>query len=113
MLTGSGCLATKSQILRQSLTPIPADAQGWLYVATNKAIPVGVEGSKTIAREDVGGYYLVHKNDLEALMQAIRSGKDARLLADWLALQPGGDRLLQAYQAWQASQTSTAEAIPH
>lgn len=58
--------------MRQSLTPVPEDAKGLLYVATNKPIPVGVEGTEAVAKEDVGGYYLVHKRDWQALMHALR-----------------------------------------
>ncbi len=70
-LNGSGCLGTKNNILRQSLTPIPADAEGLLYVATNKPIPVGIEGTDKISREDMGGYYLIHKLDYAAVMEAL------------------------------------------
>ena len=74
-LIGSGCLATKYKIVRQSLTPIPLDAKGWLYVCDNTPIRVGVEGTEIVSREDVGGYYLLHKRDLAALMQVLKKEK--------------------------------------
>jgi len=52
--------------------PVPADAHGFLYVATNDAIPVGVEGTDVALEQDVGGYYLIHRRDLDALMTAIQ-----------------------------------------
>lgn len=63
-----GCY--RAELVRQSLSPIPQEAQGALYVATNKPIQVGVEGTGKVLKVDVGGYYLIHKNDLKVLIDA-------------------------------------------
>jgi len=54
--------------VRQGLTPIPDECKGTLYVATNKPIPVGIEGTDIYTMKDVGAYYLIHRDDLKALV---------------------------------------------
>lgn len=54
------------------MTPIPEGAKGTLYVATNRPLPVGVEGTEHVVKADVGGYYLVHKRDLQAMLRIIQ-----------------------------------------
>ena len=63
---------TKYKLLRQSMTPIPEDAKGWLYVGQNNPIWVGVEGTEVVLKKDVGGYYLIHKADLNDLMKRVK-----------------------------------------
>lgn len=62
----------RTEIIRQSVSPIPEDANGLLYIAQEEAIRIGIEGTDTIVRKDIGGYYLIHKEDLKALMKRIR-----------------------------------------
>jgi hypothetical protein len=71
--SSAGC--HKYVVVRQSLSPIPEEANGVLYIATNDPIPVGIEGTDTVDKLDVGGYYLMHKNDLKALVQAAKKGQ--------------------------------------
>ena len=74
-LAGLGCLTkTSVEILRVSVTPHPIEAKGTLYVATNEPVRVGVDGTDTIVKKNVGGYILVHKTDWKALVRALRDG---------------------------------------
>jgi len=77
LLIGTGCLV-KTEVLRQGLVPIPEDAKGWLYIATNKPIQIGLEGTKHIFKKDVGGYYLIHRADLEAIMKKLKKEVDKK-----------------------------------
>lgn len=77
LLSMEGCWK-KTEILRQSMTPIPEDVHGVLYVATNRKIPVGLEGTDEVTAADVGGYYLVHKNDLTAMMRIIKKSAESK-----------------------------------
>lgn len=54
------------------MTPIPEEANGVMYVATEKPIQVGVEGTAVITTKNVAGYYLVHKDDLRAMIAQIK-----------------------------------------
>lgn len=72
LLSLSGCLI-KTVIVRQSLSPIPEDFGAVLYVATNKPILIGIEGSDTVMEKDVGGYYLIHKEDLKAILNRVKN----------------------------------------
>jgi hypothetical protein len=73
-ISTAGCLV-KTEIIRTGMTPIPENVKGVLYVATNKKIQVGIEGTSTVVTEDVGGYYLIHKNDLKAMVEIINERK--------------------------------------
>jgi len=68
----TGC--TRDRLIRQSLSPIPEEVKGVLYVATgaNQQIPVGIEGTDEVLMLDVSGYYLIHKNDLASMMKIIK-----------------------------------------
>ncbi len=66
------------------MTPIPEENKGVMFVATEKPIPVGIEGTAVVTTKNVAGYYLVHKDDLRAMIAQIRE-----------------------YEAWKASQTKT------
>lgn len=75
-LNSAGCV--KHIYIRQSITPVPEEAHGVLYIATSKPITVGVEGTDVYFRRDMGGYYLIHKDDLKAMIAIIRrSQKEA------------------------------------
>ena len=47
-----------------------AKIKGAIKVATNKKIPVTVDGK--LSQFNAGGYYLVHERDLRAFLDAIR-----------------------------------------
>lgn len=64
------------------MTPIPLEANGVMYIATEKPIPVGIEGTPTVTTKNVAGYYLVHKDDLKAMIAELRE-----------------------YEVWKATQT--------
>ncbi len=54
------------------MTPIPEEAKGVMFVATEKPIQIGIEGSTIITTKNVAGYYLVHKDDLRAMIAEIK-----------------------------------------
>jgi hypothetical protein len=54
------------------MTPTPEEAKGVMFVATEKPIPVGVEGTTVITTKNVAGYYLVHKDDMKVMIDTIR-----------------------------------------
>jgi hypothetical protein len=66
-----GC---STRVVRVSLSPIPQEVKGVLYVQTNSPIPVGIEGTDEVLRLDVGGYYLIHKDDLAAMIRRLKGG---------------------------------------
>lgn len=72
-MTLTGC--SKTKIIRQSITPIPEDANGILYIAQEEPILVGIEGEGLVVRKNVAGYYLIHKEDLRALWDMIKKAK--------------------------------------
>ena len=55
-LTGCALLGTNVEIVKQSITPVPQEAKGLLYVATNKPILGGIEVTDVISQTYVGGY---------------------------------------------------------
>ncbi len=67
-LSTAGC--SKTRVVIQSGSPIPEECLGSLYVQTNKPIPVGIYGSNEMLMLDMGGYFLIHKNELAALVRA-------------------------------------------
>jgi hypothetical protein len=70
----SSCV-TKTVLIRQSLSPVPEQCKGVLYVAQNTPIRVGIEGSDELLSLDMGGYYLIHKNDLKVMIQQLKADK--------------------------------------
>jgi hypothetical protein len=77
-LNTAGCgtigIKEKSRIVYVSFAKTPEELKGALRVATNEPIPVTVVGEEeTEAELNLGGYYLVHENDLKAFLNAIRS----------------------------------------
>ena len=66
---------TKTVLIRQSLSPVPEECKGVLYVAQNTPIIVGIEGSTELLRLDMGGYYLIHKNDLKVMVSELKKGQ--------------------------------------
>lgn len=63
---------TKTILIRQSLSPVPEQCNGALYVAQNAPITVGIEGSTELLKLDMGGYYLIHKNDLKVMVSELK-----------------------------------------
>jgi len=59
-------------LVRQGLTPIPEDAKGVLYVIHNKKIKVGVEGSNALMKLNMQGYYLIHKDEVKAMIGLLK-----------------------------------------
>jgi len=60
----------KFSIVYVTYNPDP-DVKGAIRVATNKKIPVTIVGKEDVFTEiDIGGYYVIHKNDLKALVEA-------------------------------------------
>ena len=61
------------ELVRVSVTPYPEEANGALWVATNRPVKVGVVGTDIITEKDVGGYVLIHKDDFKALVLALKN----------------------------------------
>ena len=72
LLSTSGCLV-KERLIRSSLSPIPENLNNVLYVAQEKKIKIGVEGTDKVFTKDVCGYYLIHKEDLKIIMKKIEN----------------------------------------
>lgn len=73
----SFCLSTGCSIgVKEKLTIVyvsfakDSEIKGAIRVATNKDIPVTVDGK--LAKFNAGGYYLVHERDLKAFIDAVR-----------------------------------------
>ena len=58
-------------VIRTSLTPIEDNLKGILYIAETET-RVGVEGTDEYFETDVSGYYLIHKNDLAAMIDYLQ-----------------------------------------
>lgn len=69
LLLPAGCV--KYRIVRQGYEP-PPEAQGALYVATDKPILVGVEGTDAVEKKNMAGYYLLSPGELEVFVKALR-----------------------------------------
>lgn len=67
-LINIGCLTREKEVVYVSLTPAPNEGNGILYVATNRPIPVAIQGQDVIFERDMGGWYLLPKEDLEYLV---------------------------------------------
>lgn len=74
-LISIGCFSTKTKVVYVSLTPAPNAGMGVLYVATNDPIDVAIQGKDEIFKRDVGGWYLLPKDDLEYLVNAAKEGR--------------------------------------
>lgn len=61
----------KYRIVRQGFEP-PPEARGFMVVATDKPIPVAVEGESAIQEKNVAGYYLLHASEVEVFVQGLR-----------------------------------------
>ncbi len=77
LISTSSCV-TKTVLIRQSMSHVPAECNGALYVAQNKPIMVGIEGSDVLVPMDVGGYYLLHKDDLAEMVKRIKSASNSK-----------------------------------
>lgn len=61
--------------MRTSLAPIPESLNNILYVAQGEKIRVGVEGTDTYYLLEVDGYYLLHKTDVQAMINELKLAK--------------------------------------
>ena len=53
---------------------IDPEVKGAIRIATNKKIQVTVVGKDDLVTTmDIGGYYVVHKNDLKAFIDAVKN----------------------------------------
>jgi hypothetical protein len=57
----------RERIVRQGVLP-PDEARGALYVAQDKPILVGVEGTDKLDRLNMAGYYLISPEELQGLV---------------------------------------------
>ena len=49
------------------------ELKGAIRIATNKRIPITVDGKKDmITKKDLGGYIVIHENDLKTLLKIAR-----------------------------------------
>lgn len=75
LLSISGCtigVKEKERIIYVSFAKTPEELKGALRIATSDPIPVTVVGEEETAAElSLGGYYVVHENDLRAFIKAI------------------------------------------
>ena len=56
----------------ESQFKIPMELKGAIKIATNKKIPVTVEGKKDIdTTMDLGGYYAIKAQDLKGMLNAV------------------------------------------
>jgi len=63
------------RLVQQSLSPIPEDVKGVLFVIEDRDIEIGVQGAKVMLKKNMQGYYLVHKDDLAAMVKGLRELK--------------------------------------
>ena len=75
LLNTNGCtigVKEKERIIYVSFSKTPEELKGALKIATNDPIPVTVVGEEeTYSELNLGGYYVVHENDLRAFIKAI------------------------------------------
>lgn len=65
-----GC--QKTILIRTSLSEIPETLNNIPYVAVGHDIRIGIEGTTDYYVVDVDGYYLVHKNDMAAIVEELK-----------------------------------------
>ena len=70
LISLTACLRAnrETEIVKVSLEKIPEEVNGILYIATNKKIKVGIEGTDKIAEMDLGGRYILDKAELQLLV---------------------------------------------
>ena len=73
----TSCLRT-TEIVKVSLETLPKENDGVIYIATNEKIKVGIEGKQIITKMDLGGHYVLNKDELRLLI--IRSKKYQAIL---------------------------------
>ncbi len=54
---------------------MPEDVKGVIYVIEDRDIAIGVEGANVLIQKNMQGYYLVHKDDLAAMVKGLRELK--------------------------------------
>jgi len=69
-----GCtvgIKEKVRVIYVSQYKIPKELHGAIKIATNKKIPVTIEGKKDIdTTMDLGGYYAIKAQDLKGMLDA-------------------------------------------
>lgn len=72
----TGCsigVKEKQTIIYTSFAKTPEESKGAIKIATNKLVPVTIEGEKDIfTKMDLGGYYAISASDLKAFINAIK-----------------------------------------
>jgi hypothetical protein len=66
------------EIVKVSLEKIPEESSGVIFIATNEKIKIGVEGKNFITKLNLGGHYVLTKDELKLLI--IRSKKYQAIL---------------------------------
>lgn len=62
----------KNRIIYVSLQAVPAETKGAIRIATNKKIPVTIQGSSDISTKlNIGGYFILSGADLKLLVKAL------------------------------------------
>lgn len=76
LIVTTGCsigVKEKQTLVYASFAAAPEEAKGAIKIATNKPIPITVEGEKDLyTKMDLGGYYVVSARDLRAFINAIK-----------------------------------------
>lgn len=71
----TGCtigIKEKVRVVYVSQFKIPEELNGAIKIATNKKLPVTIEGKKDIDTEmDLGGYYAIKAQDLKGFIDAL------------------------------------------
>jgi len=76
LIVTTGCsigVKEKQTVVYASFATAPEEAKGAIKIATNRPIPVTIEGEKEIfTKMELGGYYIVSARDLKAFIDAIK-----------------------------------------
>ena len=70
LATCAGCGSlTKTEIVYARATTFPEEVEGFMRVATDDPILVNVAGTDAAQEKEVGGYLLIHEQDLALLIR--------------------------------------------
>jgi len=79
IISTSGCtigIKEKTKVIYVSQFKVPEECKGALKIATNKKIPVTIEGEKDVYTEmDLGGYYAIKAQDLKGFVDALQKNR--------------------------------------
>ena len=77
LLTSStGCLFSRTTVVYAGFAKSPVELKGAIKIATNKKVPITVEGDDAISTMDLGGMYAVRGADLKLLIQMANAKND-------------------------------------